>query len=43
MNVDCEIYLKNFVSFFNNNPQDLQNLIGSIQKVSEKNLIENVK
>lgn len=32
MNVDCEIYLKNFVTFFNNNPKDLQNLIGSVQK-----------
>lgn len=32
MNVDCEIYIKNFVSFFNNNPSDLESLIGNIQK-----------
>lgn len=27
-NVDCEIYLNNFIQFFKNNPQDLSNLIG---------------
>jgi hypothetical protein len=28
MNVDVQIYLSNFKSFFNNNPNDLINLIG---------------
>jgi|688.fasta_scaffold85751_2 hypothetical protein len=32
MNIDCEIYIKNFVTFFNNNPNDLRNLIGDVQK-----------
>ncbi len=28
MNVDIEIYMKNFISFFDNNPNDLLELIG---------------
>ena len=28
MNVDIEIYMKNFISFFDNNPNDLLDLIG---------------
>ena len=27
-NVDCEIYISNFIQFFRSNPQDLSNLIG---------------
>lgn len=29
MNIDIEIYMKNFVSFFENNPNDLMELIGN--------------
>lgn len=32
MNIDCEIYIKNFVTFFNNNPNDLKTLIGDVEK-----------
>lgn len=32
MNVDVQIYLSNFKSFFNNNPNDLINLIGNGDK-----------
>ena len=32
MNVDVQIYLSNFKSFFNNNPNDLINLIGDSDK-----------
>jgi hypothetical protein len=32
MNVDVQIYLSNFKSFFNNNPNDLINLIGDGDK-----------
>jgi hypothetical protein len=32
MNIDCEIYIKNFVTFFDNNPNDLRNLIGNVEK-----------
>ena len=31
-NVDIEIYLKNMFNFFNNNPQQLQTLIGDLDK-----------
>lgn len=31
-NIDCEIYIKNLISFFENNPNDLIDLIGSLQK-----------
>lgn len=49
-NIDCEIYIKQVISFFENNPNDLIELIGEIQKDefyqklrerSEKNLQEN--
>lgn len=31
-NIDCEIYIKNLIAFFENNPNDLIDLIGSLQK-----------
>jgi hypothetical protein len=31
-NIDVEIYISNLISFFENNPNDLINLIGSLQK-----------
>jgi hypothetical protein len=31
-NVDCEIYIKQVISFFENNPNDLMDLIGEVQK-----------
>jgi hypothetical protein len=42
MNIDVEIYLKNFISFFDNNPNDLIDLLGDelkevfYQKVREQ-------
>ena len=29
MNIDVEIYLKNFINFFENNPNDLIDLLGN--------------
>jgi hypothetical protein len=40
MNVDVEIYLSNFKSFFNNNPNDLINLIGDGDKDKFFELVE---
>ena len=31
-NVDCEIYISGFITFFENNPKDLKNLIGEMDK-----------
>jgi hypothetical protein len=31
-NIDCEIYISQLISFFENNPNDLTDLIGEIQK-----------
>ena len=31
-NVDCEVYLRQLITFFENNPNDLMDLIGSVQK-----------
>lgn len=31
-NIDIEIYITNLISFFENNPNDLIDLIGSLQK-----------
>lgn len=31
-NVDCEVYLRQLITFFENNPNDLMGLIGSLQK-----------
>lgn len=31
-NIDCEIYLSQLISFFENNPNDLMLLIGDLQK-----------
>jgi uncharacterized protein YecE (DUF72 family) len=31
-NIDCEIYISQLISFFENNPNDLIDLIGEIQK-----------
>ena len=46
MNVDVQIYLSNFKSFFNNNPNDLINLIGDGDKdkffeMVQESVIEN--
>jgi hypothetical protein len=40
MNVDVQIYLSNFKSFFNNNPNDLINLIGDGDKDMFFELVE---
>lgn len=32
-NIDCEIYVKQMITFFNNNPNDLMDLIGEVQKL----------
>lgn len=45
-NVDIEIYLNQFKSFFNNNPKELKNLIGDADKIIfyqevEKQVIKN--
>jgi hypothetical protein len=40
MNVDVQIYLSNFKSFFNNNPNDLISLIGSNDKDKFFELVE---
>ena len=31
-NIDCEIYISQVISFFENNPNDLMDLIGELQK-----------
>ena len=31
-NVDCEIYIRQLITFFENNPNDLLILIGNLQK-----------
>jgi hypothetical protein len=31
-NVDCEIYMRQLITFFENNPNDLMELIGQVQK-----------
>jgi hypothetical protein len=31
-NIDCEIYIKQLINFFENNPNDLMVLIGGLQK-----------
>ena len=31
-NVDCEVYLRQLITFFENNPNDLMELIGMVQK-----------
>lgn len=41
MNVDVQIYLSNFKSFFNNNPNDLISLIGNNDKDKFFELVEN--
>lgn len=46
MNVNVQIYLSNFKSFFNNNPNDLINLIGDGDKdkffeLVQESVIEN--
>ena len=46
MNVNVQIYLSNFKSFFNNNPNDLINLIGDGDKdkffeMVQESVIEN--
>jgi hypothetical protein len=32
MNIDVEIYIKNFINFFENNPNELMDLIGNTLK-----------
>jgi nucleoid DNA-binding protein len=39
-NVDCEIYISNFIQFFRSNPQDLSNLIG---KADSENFFSEVQ
>ena len=31
-NIDCEIYIKQLITFFEKNPGDLMTLIGDVQK-----------
>ena len=31
-NIDCEIYISQLITFFENNPNDLMSLIGEVQK-----------
>ena len=31
-NIDCEIYIKQVITFFEKNPNDLMDLIGEVQK-----------
>ena len=31
-NIDCEIYIKQLITFFENNPGDLMELVGDVQK-----------
>jgi hypothetical protein len=31
-NIDCEIYISQVISFFENNPNDLMDLIGELQR-----------
>ena len=31
-NVDCEVYISGFISFFEKNPKDLNTLIGNVDK-----------
>ena len=31
-NIDCEIYISQVISFFENNPNDLMDLIGALQR-----------
>lgn len=31
-NIDCEIYIKQLITFFENNPGDLMELVGNVQK-----------
>lgn len=31
-NIDCEVYIKQLITFFENNPNDLIDLIGDVQK-----------
>jgi hypothetical protein len=31
-NIDCEIYISQVISFFENNPNDLMDLIGEVQR-----------
>lgn len=31
-NIDCEIYIKQLITFFENNPDDLMELVGDVQK-----------
>lgn len=40
MNVDVQIYLSNFKTFFNNNPNDLISLIGDNDKDEFYRLVE---
>ena len=30
--IDCEIYVKQMISFFENNPGDFMTLVGNVQK-----------
>ena len=32
-NIDCEIYIKQMITFFDNNPNYLMDLIGEVQKL----------
>lgn len=38
-NIDCEIYMSQLISFFENNPNDLIDLIGDLQKEEFYNML----
>lgn len=40
MNVDAEIYIKQLIGFFDNNPEELKTLIGSMSK---KNFYQKIR
>ena len=39
-NIDCEIYISQLITFFENNPNDLMILIGDLQKEEFYNMLK---
>lgn len=39
-NIDCEIYISQLITFFENNPNDLMILIGNLQKEEFYNMLK---